>query len=421
MLNQNLEKSVRSSPQIHWPSVAQFGLSTLATLMLWLLAISMVFIGVIQRLNPDYGAMDPLQPLLMAAGLFVSGLLATPSALHALVRIIGKPSPIAKSSVLKRLMPLFALYVFPVVLLLGYWVAGKPSLALLLLPAFHVLAIGLPVLWLTYIGQRNLPLSSPQRRWGIFSSGLILAPAVTLIAEIVALGGIVLLAAIWITGQPGLAEEIQNLAQSLTIQRTSPEAIRQMVEPFIASPTVLLAVLIYGAVVVPLIEELIKPVGVWLLAGFSLSPAEGFVAGVLSGAGYALFESLALVTTSQEWALLVLARIGTAIIHIVTTGLTGWALASAWREGRYLKLGFTYLLAVTIHALWNGLTLASVFTTVANLRSPSTFNRIILGLSNATPFGLLTLAIGAFTILVIANRVFQRPSPIEATLPNESA
>src|SRR4030067_2197270 len=103
--------------------------------------------------------------------------------------------------------------------------------------------------------------------------------------------------------------------------------------------------------------------GGWCLGGSRLPPAEGFTAGILCGAGYALVESLILsVDGGEQWVSLVFARIGTAVVHPLTSGLTGWALAYAWRENRYLRLGAAYLGAVLLHGLWNGLTMLILIT-----------------------------------------------------------
>jgi hypothetical protein len=39
--------------------------------------------------------------------------------------------------------------------------------------------------------------------------------------------------------------------------------------------------------------------------------------------------------------------------------MVGWALASAWSQKRYLRLGATYAFAVIIHGLWNGMAVLS--------------------------------------------------------------
>jgi hypothetical protein len=69
----------------------------------------------------------------------------------------------------------------------------------------------------------------------------------------------------------------------------------------------------------------------------------------------------------EEWATLVFARLGTGVIHSLTAGLTGWALALAWGKRRYLQLVLTYLGAVLIHGLWNGLTILMAFAILNQL------------------------------------------------------
>jgi hypothetical protein len=177
---------------------------------------------------------------------------------------------------------------------------------------------------------------------------------------------------------------------------------------------VVIAALAFWSLVVPLIEELLKPIGVWLLAGRDLSPAAGFAAGALSGAGYALFESLALTSSGAEWTTLVAARIGTGAVHILATGMTGWGLAIAWREGRYALLGLAYLGAVSIHGLWNGITLFSSFLAVAESLNLPLDVPGVARLGEIAPIGLSILAGAALVALVWANRRLARSVQAEA-------
>ena len=120
---------------------------------------------------------------------------------------------------------------------------------------------------------------------------------------------------------------------------------------------VIYAGLAFFAVLVPLLEEAIKPIGVWLLCGRRLTPGQGFAAGVLSGAGFALMETLGYSSaTVDNWLGITLARAGTGVMHITTTALVSWALASTWKDGRYVRVFLTYLAAVIIHGVWNSLT-----------------------------------------------------------------
>jgi RsiW-degrading membrane proteinase PrsW (M82 family) len=106
---------------------------------------------------------------------------------------------------------------------------------------------------------------------------------------------------------------------------------------------------------VPLIEELFKPIGVLLLLRRPLTAAQGFALGALCGAGYALAENLTIGADAETWALISVGRFGTTIMHIFTAALSGYALARAKNEKRYLALIGTYLLNVFIHGAWNSL------------------------------------------------------------------
>jgi hypothetical protein len=43
---------------------------------------------------------------------------------------------------------------------------------------------------------------------------------------------------------------------------------------------------------------------------------------------------------------------------MTNAGLMGWALASTWQDGRYLRLVLTYLGVSALHGLWNLFSLA---------------------------------------------------------------
>jgi len=51
--------------------------------------------------------------------------------------------------------------------------------------------------------------------------------------------------------------------------------------------------------------------------------------------------------------ILVLGRLGTGVLHIVTAGWMGWALAEYWAGGKIVKLGLVYLGVVVMHGVWN--------------------------------------------------------------------
>jgi len=177
--------------------------------------------------------------------------------------------------------------------------------------------------------------------------------------------------------------------------------------------------------IVPLIEEALKPVGMWFLHGRLQGPAAGFAAGLLSGAGYAMFESLVAFNGGEEWVPVTMARMGTAVVHITVSGLVGWALVGAWRQRRYLALAGTYLAAVAIHGTWNAMTVIMVVDGVAAAQPEPVSMPAISALASAAPFILIVLGLLCITLLMVWNRRLQPEktsppqSPATPALPDQ--
>jgi hypothetical protein len=401
-----------------WPSVLQMGLSLAATAILWGLAATLAVAGLVQYFGGQTPGGDGLALLLMSAGLALSGALLLPSAGFALARLAGRRVTTTPAS-LRLLRPTLLILLLPLVLLLGYWVSSIEALAWLFLPALHLLAIGLPVWWLVYLGMRGLPAGTPQRQWGVFDSGLVLGPALILLAELAVLLFFLVLAAAWLGRDPQLTSQLSLLLQRLSQGQASQEELLQLLGPYLTRPEVIAAVFVFAALLVPLIEEALKPIGVWLLASRSLTPVEGFTAGLLSGAGYALFESLALASGGDQWAALVFARIGTAGIHILTTGLTGWALVLAWRQRRFLRLAATYVFVVFVHGLWNALTLVVSIDSLAQALGKQDSLPFFVQAGRIAPYLLAALALASlFGLLWLNYRMRQKlesasPAPVQ--------
>jgi hypothetical protein len=244
--------------------------------------------------------------------------------------------------------------------------------------------------------------------WGVFDSGLVFGPSLIMLAEIVALGVITVFGVILLMRKPELIQDVMNQMEWLVNNAPTPDQMLEKLGPFITQPPVLFVIFIFVAVIVPLIEEALKPIGVWLLIGREITPVGGFTAGLLSGAGYAFFESLALSSTSEGWITLVLARSATAVIHILTAGLMGWAMVLAWNQGKYLRLALTYLGMVALHGLWNGITLFTAYTVLAgDLIEDIEMPALVSSLGSIAPFFLGLMTFGAFLSLIALNHRFR--------------
>jgi hypothetical protein len=359
--------------------------------------------------------------LLFVVGILWCSLLLAPTIWYAIQRLRGQPDqPGPFSTGRSAWLPYWLmLLAYPLVLLTGSLAFRAGWLAGWVFPLLQIPAATLPVFWLSGMALRGLASDSRLQRWGIFGLGLTLSPALIMVVELGVIAVLVLVFAIRIGSDQSRLFELMLLAQRLQYAEADPEAIFAILEPFLLQPGFLIVVFGFVAILVPLVEEALKPAGVWLLAGREPNPAQGFAAGVLSGAGYALFENLFITAPGEQWALISIGRIGTTTMHILTAGMTGYALAGAWSRGRYLRLAVIFGVAVLIHALWNGLTLFSVASAVS-LTDP--ISQRLGGAEQAGVIILFALYLALFAGLILANRRLRRYAiiPPLAVLPQEA-
>ncbi|MBN2550034.1 MAG: PrsW family intramembrane metalloprotease [Anaerolineales bacterium] len=427
-------KNNNSASNFHAYSALQVVFSLLAMLFLWGAALILALLGAVELLGPSAGFEAALPLFLMSATSFFTGLLLLPCAGYAFWRLMGRR--ITHQPALPRfLRPSLLILAYPLIILLGFGLSRVPALAWLLLPPIHILAVGLPVLWLTYLAVRNRPgettsrLGSPQRAWGVFGSSLVLSPVLVLAAEGFTILVMIVLATIVIMGQPELMRELSDLRPMISPNGDlSQDALVQALIPYLVRPGVILSVLGLAALIVPLIEELLKPIGVWLLLGRKMTPGAGFAAGALSGAAYALAESLAFTANGETWGIAVIVRAGTAVVHILNTAILGWAIARLFqkprppaRKGWMTRVGqflLAYLGAVLIHGVWNGLTVMASFTALGALPEAPALPGWLTVPGKAAPFLLVGMALAGFWALIWANRKLTRPlAPAAAGLP----
>lgn len=110
-----------------------------------------------------------------------------------------------------------------------------------------------------------------------------------------------------------------------------------------------------------LIEEAVKPAGLYLLASKkSLSPREAVVLGMLSGAMFFLFESLFFAVATYYFfpeklvTILQLRLSTTLVIHMVSSGIVGYGVTDRKKFPLFL------LIATVIHTLFNIVTTGGV-------------------------------------------------------------
>lgn len=334
-------------------------------------------------------------------------------------------NPAADRTVLLRLSPMLivmAVLIAGGAILLGSQVGAFEQISWMILPLLTIPAIALPLGVLLALAARGLPLGTRWQSWSVLGFSMSLAPFLLLILE--ALVAIVLLVAVvaYIMTQPELAQEFQALSRQIMILGPQSEAARELLSPLLTRPGVIVTALLYIAILVPAIEEVFKPLGVWLLAGKLESAAQGFTLGALSGAGYGLIETVGISAQAPgDWAGLLFSRIGTGLLHITTSALVGAAIVMAWRERRYARLLGVYLFAVLLHGLWNMLAMLFSFSDLAELLGQAGWLQTIQPML-ITAMGILAVAL--FVILILSNRNMRKTiatPALETNIPDQTS
>ncbi len=385
----------------------QFAGSAYGLVFFWAGALGAGFYALYQySLSPDQ-ADSTADLLLTGAGMFWVGLLLIPPIVYGLARLLKKQVP--KIRFVPRLQKFFFL-----LFVLGFPLAIIGGALLLernyqfLLPPFHVVAATLSVGWLLWLAIRKLDLGSLQRRWGAFASGLTAGPIMAVLLEFTA-GFLLLITAIfYITLNPQLFESLQNL-QGPGFE-SNPQNSLSVLYRLLQDPVILGLVLANFSLFVPLIEELAKPMAVWILMWRTkLTSTQGFGLGMLSGAGFALFENL-LSAVVTEWTSTTLVRIGATAFHLATAGLMGWALVSAKNDRRYLRLIGVYIFNIILHGLWNGVV---VINSLSSLDTSTQAEILPFQLPVISSFILLLITIVSISILAVMNkRLRLQPAPV---------
>lgn len=293
------------------------------------------------------------------------------------------------------------------------------GLTLLIMPTLTVLMVITPLWILFNIGANRIEAGPRWRFFAILGLSLTIAPLSMIVLEILTAGVILIGGAVFISVTS--PELITELANTLQFVRERPQDLAFALEvfsPYLTHPAVVISAFGFIAVLVPLIEELLKPLAVWLFASTLDSPAQGFLFGALSGAAFALFESLnASADVSTTWAVILGGRIGTGILHITASALVGLGIGYAFKEKRYGLLLACYGAAVFAHSLWNASAMGLAFTGLGQL----TGNDEWLVLSPFLLCNLVALGMIFLAVLVASNRKLQNAAtaPVEVEAVTE--
>jgi len=334
--------------------------------------------------------LSPLASILAASTMFSFALLLAPAAWLSLQRLRGKELGTIILPPL-RSWSWIALPSFWVLIIIMATLLYDSRGASWYVPFLHFLSIALPIYFIIRIGIDRIPIGSGQRAWGAFGSGMVLGPALSAVAEIAVLVFGLIAVGIFLGVNPEKMSEFQKLINQIE-NAPDLDSIIYLIGPLLKGPLTLIVALTFLSILVPIIEEIAKSAGLWLVADRLTTPAQGFALGILSGAGFALAESLfASITPDNTWALTLSIRAVSGSMHMLASGLAGWGIACARVKKNYPRMVALMSLAILLHGTWNGGVVLAVFGGA----------RTMLALPEFDIFGTLLALGGAGIIFVL--------------------
>ena len=398
------------SQQFHYTSFFAFLFSAIGALLLFTLALFFGFSTLFNFLNEN-GV--NVQTTIYLASFSFLGLLLGVVSVVSLLRFLNKQAaevPVSTSFESWKIVA--GVIGTSLTLFIGNLIRDNSSVNWFALPLLTIPAVMFPIWTITGLGTRNLSLGTRWRTLSVLGVSLTITPIVLFVLETLILIVIYLFVVFYVAVSPDVAAEFEKFStQFMFLDMQSEEAL-SLLAPYIMKPVIIIPVAIFFSILIPLMEELSKPLAVWFLAGKLDSAAQGFALGAVSGAGFAIVETFNVSGQMAEWGVILFTRIGTGLLHITTSALMGGAIYLAVRERRYLRLLGTYLLAVLLHGLWNA---SAVTVSFSALAITDIQTSVLMWTSLG---GLIVLTISLLSILVISNHKMQKAMLIE--IPEKS-
>jgi len=176
------------------------------------------------------------------------------------------------------------------------------------------------------------------------------------------------------------------------------------------------------AVVAPVVEELVKPIGTFVMLGRIRSAGEAFIIGLAGGIGFNLVETTMYISQGyNDWLQIALLRSAAGLLHgfgaaMVSLGV--YYLFHPKETGKYnhILLGILCIAyAIFQHGLWNGSTLLETIPFFANTLTIGTAELPVMIFVYAT-LALLMLAFFVFVSFKLRGKV-----PTDNASPNQQS
>jgi RsiW-degrading membrane proteinase PrsW (M82 family) len=334
--------------------------------------------------------------------------------------LAGHPSATFYPPSPRRLILLFFLCLFAGQLMVSLLPSARVTA--LVFPLLHILAAATPALAiLAFVGRRTTAAS-----WRTvvleLSHGAVLAPMAALAAELAVVLAVVVAICLIVALTPGGVERLVEL--SVNLQDPTWLENTDNVARLVLSPAVLSAITLVFVVVAPLIEELLKGLGVPLLGYRLRGQAEALLWGVACGAGFAIGESLFNGSIALEgWGAVMLMRCGASLMHCTASGVMGLGWQQALVRKRPWRLLAAYVASAGVHALWNAAAVGVAVPSLWVMSNPDDLWRQGFGglamLGSLALLVLLTLSMG-IAMVHLTNRARQASSKEQLAVKEEA-
>lgn len=259
------------------------------------------------------------------------------------------------------------------------------------IPILHVVAIAIPIYVLTRLAIAGIGGGSRLRLWGTLTTSMVLGTAVAATVELALLLLCLAAGGMYLLMKPEQVIELQRMA--IQLQRVAdPQEVVGVMGPLLTSPLALVLALAAVSIATPVIEEIAKSIPVWALHDRLTRGSQGFWAGALAGAGFALFEGVMVsANTNEGLAFILVLRAGSSLMHIVASGMAGWGIGAFRESGKGIRIAVGYATAMGVHSLWNALVVAIGYGSIRIAYGAEQPDRVGLALSVGGGMMLLAL------------------------------
>ena len=316
-----------------------------------------------------------------------------------------------------------AIGLLPKVISLPVSISAEAWIQSLLLSPIHILTMSIPSLLMLGLAGWGLRGTGGTRRDAVagMTSGGCLGMGISMVAEILVVIAVIIIVVVVVVvvamSTPDGIARIYELSKDM--DDPAWQADESNMINLLLSPAIVLPLFGILCVLVPLMEELFKTLA-GAVAGYWIRPHPGraFFWGVAAGAGFALAENLlnGAAGSTETWALLAVARVGTTAMHCLASGILGWGWGQLWTARRPLRLFGSYVAAVVLHGLWNALAVSMGYASViASMQSEALWGSVsgLVALAIMAILGLLTLSFFVALFLLARRLAVQKEDHLQ--------